>query len=347
MANRFEERLANGPVIVGDGGMGALITSAVPRLRCPEEANLRAPDAVVSLHVGYINAGADLIETNSFGANRRKLARPLPRGRARADQLDLGEARPRGAGGHRPRRLHRRLDRPARRAGRSGACRAELFAEQADDPRGPRRRPPHGRDVLRPRGARRRGGGDRAGLALPIVALIPSTGRRHARRRHRAGGCSGWPTSTSPPSARTTAPACWPPSPRLSEMDGDGASLAALPNIGLASLAGGRVIFPHARPSTSPSSPRTRASSARGSSAAAAGRPRPRSPRSGRQSRRSASRARRSSSRSASSRPPSARSSARPASAGAARRRVDRLGPARPSARRQQSAAYVETRRRR
>src|SRR5881628_2956710 len=54
--------------------MGALITSAVPRLRCPEEANLRAPDAVVKLHVGFINAGADLIETNTFGANRRKLA---------------------------------------------------------------------------------------------------------------------------------------------------------------------------------------------------------------------------------------------------------------------------------
>src|SRR5881398_3594674 len=74
MSARFEERLASGPVIVGDGGMGALVTSAVPRLRCPEEANLRAPDAVVSLHVGFINAGADLIETNSFGANRRKLA---------------------------------------------------------------------------------------------------------------------------------------------------------------------------------------------------------------------------------------------------------------------------------
>src|ERR1043165_7414150 len=74
MPGRFEERLANGPVIVGDGGMGALITSAVPRLRCPEEANLRAPDAVVSLHVGFINAGAELIETNTFGANRRKLA---------------------------------------------------------------------------------------------------------------------------------------------------------------------------------------------------------------------------------------------------------------------------------
>jgi methionine synthase / methylenetetrahydrofolate reductase (NADH) len=74
MASRFEERLAHGPVVVGDGGMGALITSAVGRLRCPEEANLRAPEAVVSLHVSFINAGADLIETNTFGANRPKLA---------------------------------------------------------------------------------------------------------------------------------------------------------------------------------------------------------------------------------------------------------------------------------
>src|SRR3954454_2937791 len=54
--------------------MASLITAAVPRLRSPEEANLRAPEAVVSLHVSFINAGAELIETNSFGANRRKLA---------------------------------------------------------------------------------------------------------------------------------------------------------------------------------------------------------------------------------------------------------------------------------
>src|SRR3954449_5456933 len=71
---RFEQRLAEGPPIVADGGMGSLVTAAVPRLRTPEEANLRAPDAVVSLHVSFINAGAELIETNTFGANRRKLA---------------------------------------------------------------------------------------------------------------------------------------------------------------------------------------------------------------------------------------------------------------------------------
>src|ERR1043166_6955101 len=73
MSTRFEERLANGPVIVGDGGMGALVSSAVPRLRCPEEANVRAPESVLSLHLGFIRAGAEIIETNTFGANRRKL----------------------------------------------------------------------------------------------------------------------------------------------------------------------------------------------------------------------------------------------------------------------------------
>jgi methionine synthase / methylenetetrahydrofolate reductase(NADPH) len=74
VANRFEERLKAGPIVVGDGGMGVLVTGAVPRLRCPEEANLRSPETVISLHVSFINAGADLIETNTFGANRRKLA---------------------------------------------------------------------------------------------------------------------------------------------------------------------------------------------------------------------------------------------------------------------------------
>src|SRR5947199_7117332 len=54
--------------------MGALITSAVRRLRCPEEANLRAPESVLTLHLGFIRAGAELIETNTFGANRHKLA---------------------------------------------------------------------------------------------------------------------------------------------------------------------------------------------------------------------------------------------------------------------------------
>src|SRR5215467_11247110 len=66
VASGFLERLETGRPIVADGGMGALLSAAVPRLRCPEEACLRAPDAVVSLHVEFINAGAELIETNTF-----------------------------------------------------------------------------------------------------------------------------------------------------------------------------------------------------------------------------------------------------------------------------------------
>src|SRR2546423_14643472 len=73
MSSRFEARLEQGPIVVGDGGMGVLVTSAVPRLRCPEEANIRAPESVVSLHTSFIRAGAELIETNTFGANRHKL----------------------------------------------------------------------------------------------------------------------------------------------------------------------------------------------------------------------------------------------------------------------------------
>ncbi|MEX0816308.1 MAG: bifunctional homocysteine S-methyltransferase/methylenetetrahydrofolate reductase [Gaiellales bacterium] len=72
--SRALERLGQDRVLVADGGTGAMLTAAVSRLRCPEEANLKAPEAVVSIHLGFIRAGAELIETNTFGANRRKLS---------------------------------------------------------------------------------------------------------------------------------------------------------------------------------------------------------------------------------------------------------------------------------
>src|SRR4029077_16726611 len=73
MTGSLAERLRTGPPVVADGGMGVVLSAAVPGLRAPEEANLRAPDAVTAVHLSFINAGADLIETNTFGANRRKL----------------------------------------------------------------------------------------------------------------------------------------------------------------------------------------------------------------------------------------------------------------------------------
>ncbi len=69
----FAARLRSGPPIVADGGLGALLET-VPGLRCPEEANLLAPESVIAVHATYIRAGAELIETNTFGANRRNLA---------------------------------------------------------------------------------------------------------------------------------------------------------------------------------------------------------------------------------------------------------------------------------
>src|SRR5579859_6924458 len=75
VVSRFLDRLSSGAPIVADGGMGMLVAAAATKgLRTPEQANLTAPETVVSVHVGFIQAGAELIETNTFGANRTKLA---------------------------------------------------------------------------------------------------------------------------------------------------------------------------------------------------------------------------------------------------------------------------------
>jgi methionine synthase / methylenetetrahydrofolate reductase(NADPH) len=246
--SRFLERLEQGPTIVADGGMGALISAAVPRLRCPEEANLRAPQAVVSLHVGFINAGADLIETNTFGANRRKLAANFLE-----DELEAINSNA------------VKLAREAREVtGRevfiggsigplgevaTSRIRREIFAEQAT--------------VLEGRGA------DlfmvetfydleeltdaveaiRSVSSLPIVALLTFddgaetiagvTAREAAERLEELDVAAFGANHGAGLLVALEA---------LEQMGGDGHRLAALPNIGLASLAGGRVIYPHATP---------------------------------------------------------------------------------------------------
>jgi methionine synthase / methylenetetrahydrofolate reductase (NADH) len=246
--NRFLERLENGPVIVGDGGMGALLSAAVPRLRSPEEANLRAPDAVVSLHVSFINAGSELIETNTFGANRRKLSHHFLE-----DELETINS----AGV--------KLARDAREVtGRDvfiGAAigplgepatsrvRRELFAEQAA--------------VLDGRGA------DvfmietfydleevvdaieavRSVSSLPIVALLTFdesaetlAGVTAAEAAARLMDLDVAAIGANHGAGLLAALAA------LEQMGKDGKPLAALPNVGLASLTGGRVIYPHATP---------------------------------------------------------------------------------------------------
>jgi methionine synthase I (cobalamin-dependent)/5,10-methylenetetrahydrofolate reductase len=62
-------------VVLFDGAMGTMLYSkGVFINQCYDELNSRAPDLVRAVHQAYIKAGAEAIETNSFGANRVKLA---------------------------------------------------------------------------------------------------------------------------------------------------------------------------------------------------------------------------------------------------------------------------------
>jgi 5-methyltetrahydrofolate--homocysteine methyltransferase len=70
------DRLAGGDVIVCDGAIGTMLAAAGLRPgEYGEEWNLSRPDIVQDLHRAYIDAGAHLITTNTFSANRIALER--------------------------------------------------------------------------------------------------------------------------------------------------------------------------------------------------------------------------------------------------------------------------------
>ncbi len=230
--------------------MGTLLSGAVPRLRCPEEANLRAPESVVALHASFIRAGADLIETNTFGANRRKLA-------TRFLENELERINSTGV----------RLAREAREM-----CGGEVFIAGAIGPLGELEQFDAGEtaplvaeqaQILEGRGV------DlllletfydldelvtaveavRSVSRLPVVALMTFDadgqtlgGVDASEAAERLDGLElaaiGANHSAGPAAALNA----------IAQMRGDGRVLAALPNVGLASLAGSRVIFPHATP---------------------------------------------------------------------------------------------------
>src|SRR6476646_1669038 len=249
MPIRFEKRLEHEPPVVTDGGMGVLISSAVAGLRCPEEANLRSPESVVSLHTSFISAGAELIETNTFGANRHKL-------RSRFLEEELEAINETGV----------KLAREARDVsgrdvfiagsigplGELGALapseRGPIFAEQAALLEG------RGVDLFMietffeleeltaaieavQRVSR-----------LPIVAMLTfdedaeTFGGVSARAAfERLAGYELAAVGANHGAGLHAALAAL-------EAMGNGRPLAALPNVGLASLSGGRVIYPHATP---------------------------------------------------------------------------------------------------
>ena len=62
-------------VVLADGAMGTMLYArGVFINQCYDELVLRAPDLVREIHAEYVRAGAELLETNTFGANRVKLA---------------------------------------------------------------------------------------------------------------------------------------------------------------------------------------------------------------------------------------------------------------------------------
>jgi homocysteine S-methyltransferase len=70
----FKGQLAQGPLLL-DGAMGTVLHGrGIPIDECFDAISLRDPALVADIHRRYIAAGADIIETNSFGANRFKLA---------------------------------------------------------------------------------------------------------------------------------------------------------------------------------------------------------------------------------------------------------------------------------
>jgi homocysteine S-methyltransferase len=259
--DRFLERLQAGPAIVGDGGMGALLSAAVPRLRSPEEANLRAPEAVVSLHVSFINAGAQLIETNTFGANRRKLAHHFLE-----DDLEALNS----AGVKLAREAREVTGREVFIAGSIGPLgepaasrvRRDLFAEVAT--------------VLDGRGV------DlfmvetfydleevvdaveavRSVSSLPIVALLTFDESAETLAGVTAAEAAArLATSMWRPSARTMAPACSPRSPRCRRWAQTASRLPPSQTSGWRALPAGASSIRTRRRSTSRSSLRTRATS--------------------------------------------------------------------------------------
>jgi len=71
----FLDRLALPSPILTDGAMGTMLHQRGVTLNtCFEELNISRPEVVESVHRDYLAVGAELIETNTFGANRYKLA---------------------------------------------------------------------------------------------------------------------------------------------------------------------------------------------------------------------------------------------------------------------------------
>jgi methionine synthase / methylenetetrahydrofolate reductase(NADPH) len=249
MPDRFEKRLEDGPPVVTDGGMGVLISSVVAGLRCPEEANIRQPDSVISLHSSFISAGAELIETNTFGANRHKL-----RSRFLEEELEAINE-----GGVKLAREAREISgRDVYIAGSIGPLgelgqldpdeRGPIFAEQAALLDG------RGIDLFMVETffdldeLKTAIEAVQSVSSLPIVAMLTFDEDAETFGGVSAADAVAQLADYALAAVGANHGAGLHAALAALEAMGNGRPLAALPNVGLASLSGGRVIYPHATP---------------------------------------------------------------------------------------------------
>ncbi|MBZ0293106.1 MAG: betaine--homocysteine S-methyltransferase [Anaerolineae bacterium] len=74
MKTTLQALLSTGQAVVADGGMGTMLFSAgMQRGQAPETWNAEKPDVVRDIHRAYVEAGAQIILTNTFGGNRVRL----------------------------------------------------------------------------------------------------------------------------------------------------------------------------------------------------------------------------------------------------------------------------------
>ena len=70
----FIQAIADEHVYLFDGAMGTMLYSkGVFINKCYDELNLRSPEIVLEVHKQYVRSGAEVLETNTYGANRVKL----------------------------------------------------------------------------------------------------------------------------------------------------------------------------------------------------------------------------------------------------------------------------------
>src|SRR5208283_954170 len=83
----LQSLLAEGRPLLADGATGTnLFAMGLANGESPELWNADHPDRIRALHEAFVDAGSDIILTNSFGGNRRRLA--LHRAEARARELN-------------------------------------------------------------------------------------------------------------------------------------------------------------------------------------------------------------------------------------------------------------------